>query len=75
MVCREECAAAFATPVIPSWACLFLVSRVLTLSLDSQYCKIRRIPAVSGFATSGERARLLTKLGGFILSPCLYKLS
>lgn len=75
MECWEDHAAAFATPVIPNWVCLFLVSRVIALGLDSQYCKIRRIPAVSGFATSGERDRLLTKLSGFILSPCLYKLS
>lgn len=59
----------------PELACLFLVSGVIAPSLDSQYCKIRRIPAVSGFATLGERAQLLTKLSGFILSPCLYKLS
>lgn len=70
----EECAAAFAAPVIPNWACLLLVSRIIARSLDSQYCKIR-ICAVSGFAASGERAGLLTKLSGFILSPCLYKLS
>lgn len=29
---RNVLAAAFATPVTPSWACLFLVSRVIALS-------------------------------------------